>query len=142
MAEEQKVLQDQVAELQAKLADSQKANAELVQEKKDLLAKLEKAESSIKDSDELMKELEVENAQLKAVAANQETEIKALSVKAQSAKEVITAKHEGKVYQILGGAQLLVDGQPQKLSAADIAASPELVAHLVNIESGLLKEVK
>lgn len=86
--------------------------------------------------------LETENAEMKAAVSSKDTEIKALSVKAQHSSKVVTAEHEGKVYQVLGGTQLSLDGEPQKLSAADIAATPEVLAKLVEMDSGLLKEVR
>ena len=121
--------------IEQQLADALEANKVLEQQLADANKEIGVLKANLEASEDgnltLLEQLEAKD-----------TEIKVLTVKAAGTKEVITAEHEGKVYQILGGAYVPVDGVHQKLSAADIAASPEVLAHLVGLESGILKEVK
>lgn len=116
MAEEQKELQDKVVELTSQLEASQKSNKELLQEKELLAASLEAHQKHLSD-----------------ISADKTPE--------QSKRNLF--EHEGRQYElVVEKARVPHDGEVVLMSAADILATDEVKAHLVKVDSGLIREVK
>lgn len=116
MDNESKEFQDKVAELQIRLEASQKSE----------------------------KVLQQENDLLKAsVEAHQKRLAEVYAEKEAPAPQRNTFEHDGKEYEFLvAKAKVPHEGEVVELSAADILATPEVLSHLVAVDSGLIREVK
>lgn len=97
------------------------------QEPEDLSAKVEELQELLKSKDEEIKVYVEENKRLEKMLESSE-------VSRKSQKPVL--EHEGEKYVILGGAYF----KGEKYNPERLQKSPEVVAHLIKIESSLLQK--